>query len=574
MATDAAESGPGSKERRIRDQALDALRRGRVEETEALLRSENISVVQLTQELLVYQAELEIQAEELWEANQRLGLARERFRRFFQSLPQPALILDPHSGEILETNDLARLIFRVEGPSSASLSQFRRLGRGRKAQDLLAGAIADATGRGRTRLAEVALGTRSGTVMRCRIDFEQVKDDVRKAPVLLAVIADETENRARMDELAREGRLAGAISSLMSLAGDPALTLEDVLSEAPDILASGLGPVGEWSVRIDYEGREFFNASWKPAQAGCRLPILINEDTAGWVAFGRAPDAGPDHEEDAASSGLSLPMPDSVHSAFAELLARIIENRRLSQQLTQTERLAAIGQVAGGIAHDFNNLLTVIIGAAEELAAPDGVAEGKRQVAEGILSASLKAAQLTSYLLAYARRQPLEPRQVSPRLLLAKIQPAIDRAVKENIDLQVGLEPNLPSINVDPGQLENAILNLVSNAQDALPGGGHIVIHVSSAPAMPPDLPGNFQVLAPSVVVEVRDDGSGMAPDVLALCLEPFFTTKQRGRASGLGLSMVSGFVEQSGGHLDIRSVPGEGTRVRMYFPARSGQVP
>lgn len=551
-------------QRRIRELAIDALKRGRIEETEEILRNENLTVVQLTQELLIYQAELEMQAEELWDANQRLSRAQERFRRFFQLLPQPALTIDPSTASILEANDLARTIFQIEGPSRAALSQFRRLGKGRAAQDLLASALSEAFNRGATRISEVNLINRSGDVIRCRIDFERIEDDPRGKPILLAVISDETESRARIDELAREGQLAGAISDLLTMAGNPALPLEEVLVQAPDLMAGGLGLTGETAVRVHYEGRVYDSRNWQEHKIVRQAAILLNGETAGWVEFGRRP-LGPE------TAPLETPFPEQpagVCRAYAELLARIIENRRLARELTRTERLAAIGQIAGGIAHDFNNLLTVIVGESEALAEANFLSPEYRQLASGILSASLKAAHLTHYLLAYARRQPLEPRRVSPGLLLTEALPGLRRAVRQEIEIQVKIAEGLWEIEVDPGQIKDTILNLVLNSQEAMPGGGKIIISLSNIMPVRRGAEQGEGPLPGYVQLEVKDTGLGMSPDVLARAQEPFFTTKERGAASGLGLSMVSGFVQQSGGVMNISSAPGKGTRVRIHFPA------
>ena len=564
-------------QRRIRELAIDALKRGRIEETEEILRTENLTVVQLTQELLIYQAELEMQAEELWEANQRLARARERFRRFFQSLPQPALTIDPSTASILDANDLAKSIFRIEGPSRASLAQFRRLGRGRTAQDLLASAISEAFGRGRARLSEVSLTTRSGEVIRCRIDLERVEDDLRGTPILLAVVSDETESRARIDQLDREGRLAGAISGLLTMAGNPAMALDEVLSRAPDIITGGLDLSDDVAVRVHYEGRIYASRGWQDQKINCQAAILINGETVGQVEFGAdtaalAPGGYP--PSDALQSDDGQAPADGVYRAFADLLARIIENRRLSHELTRTERLAAIGQIAGGVAHDFNNLLTVIVGESEVLAEAPELPPEHRRLAAGILSASLKAAHLTHYLLAYARRQPLEPRKVSPGLLLAEAMPALRRAIRDEVDLQVEVTPGLWEIEVDPGQIKDTVLNLVLNAQEAMPDGGRIIISLKNLDPSPDRFRAGAARLYGYVQLEVRDSGRGMTSDVLAKAMEPFFTTKERGEGSGLGLSMVSGFVQQSGGILDIQSVPGMGTSVRLCFPAHdAGQV-
>lgn len=572
MPTDTTKPFQPSSEadmRKIRDLAIEALKSGRIQETEEMIRSQNISVVELTQELLIYQAELEMQAEELREANQRLELARERFRRFFQSLPQPALTIDPVSAAILETNDMARALFRTESVSGAQQSLFRRLGHGRSAQDLLAAAVGEAFARGRARLWEVSLATRAGDIIRCRIDFERVDDELRGASVLLAVISDETESRARMDQLAQESRLAGAISGLLVVAGNPALSLEEVLAQAPDIMTRGLRLVDDGGVRLLYEGYEFVSADWKPLSNSFQVPVQVGSDTAGWIHFGQARSSSEEGESDEAKGAVPSQQAGEVHRAFSELLARIIENKRLSRELRRSDRLAAIGQIAGGIAHDFNNLLTVILGEAEELATSGVIASEQRQLAQGIVSASLKAAELTHHLLAYAGNQPLDPQVLRPGNLLAQVQPKLRRAVREEIDLQIVLANDVSDIEVDPTQFALALSNLIHNAQEAIAQAGQIVISAGNMRQSVNNPESRSLEHFDCVYLEVRDDGAGMMPEVLARSLEPFFTTKGRGKGSGLGLSMVSGFVQQSGGTLDIRSVPGEGTRVRLYFPAR-----
>lgn len=257
-------------------------------------------------------------------------------------------------------------------------------------------------------------------------------------------------------------------------------------------------------------------------------------------------------------------------------IARDVTEREVSEaRLRRTQRLEAVGKLTGGVAHDFNNLLTVILGGAEEIEDSLPATSPLRELAGTVRSAAERGADLTGRLLAFARQQPLEPRTVQIDGLLAAVDPLLRRTLEEDIDLQLVRSGGLWPALIDPGQLENAILNLCLNARDAMPdGGGRITIETANvhldrtyADAEGDDLqPGQY------VMVAVADDGCGMTPETLARVLEPFFTTKPAGQGSGLGLSMVYGFVKQSKGHLRIYSEPGHGTTVKLYLPrAHSG---
>lgn len=246
----------------------------------------------------------------------------------------------------------------------------------------------------------------------------------------------------------------------------------------------------------------------------------------------------------------------------------ISERLALEARLQQAQRLESVGQLTGGLAHDFNNLLTVIIGNSELLA--DGLAEqpGLRVLAEMTGSAAQRGADLTQRLLTFARRQALEPRAVDVNQLLAEMLPLVRRTLGEGIVSDLQPDASLWLALVDPGQLENAVLNLCLNARDAMPGGGQLrittsnrVLDQATARALVDIQPGQY------VVIEVSDNGCGIEPEHIDRIFEPFYTTKERSRGSGLGLPMVYGFVRQSRGHVEIESTPGQGTRVSLYLP-------
>ncbi|WP_245704618.1 PAS domain-containing hybrid sensor histidine kinase/response regulator [Belnapia rosea] len=243
--------------------------------------------------------------------------------------------------------------------------------------------------------------------------------------------------------------------------------------------------------------------------------------------------------------------------------------RAAEEQLRQAQKMEAVGQLTGGIAHDFNNLLTGIIGSLALLkkrVAEGRVAETGRYVAAATESAE-RAAALTQRLLAFARRQPLDPRVVEIPGLIRSMEELLRRTIGESITLSIDIAPDLAPTLCDPNQLENAILNLVINARDAMPKGGRL--RISAAPVRIG--PGEEASPGDYIGITVTDTGSGMQPAVAARAFDPFFTTKPIGQGTGLGLSMIYGFVRQSGGMVSLRTAPGEGTSVRLCLPHYAG---
>jgi len=243
--------------------------------------------------------------------------------------------------------------------------------------------------------------------------------------------------------------------------------------------------------------------------------------------------------------------------------------RRLNaaeERLRQAERLEAIGRFTGGIAHDFNNLLTVILGNADLMARQLAPGSPLLPLAEMTAEAAERGADLTQRLLAFARRQTLAPTSTDLNRLVANLEPLIRRAAGEGVEVEYRLAAEPLPIRIDVRQLEAALLNLAVNARDAMPAGGRLVLATGrraahEAGAENPAVDG-YAHLA------VQDDGIGMAEEVREHAFDPFFTTKPVGQGTGLGLSMVHGFVVQSGGHVRIDSTPGQGTVVHLFLPA------
>lgn len=249
-------------------------------------------------------------------------------------------------------------------------------------------------------------------------------------------------------------------------------------------------------------------------------------------------------------------------------LARMEAMRRTEAALQQAQKMETIGKLTGGVAHDFNNLLQVIGGNLQLIARrADGLPEIKKRV-ENAMNGVERGAKLASSLLSFARRQPLEPKAVKIGRLLGSMEDMMRRALGEEIDVEMVISGGLWTTEVDPAQLENAILNLAINARDAMDGAGRLTIEVANAAldaaycaAHPEVAPGQYVLLA------VSDTGSGMPQEVIDQAFEPFFSTKPEGKGTGLGLSMVYGLVKQSGGHVKIYSEVGEGTTVKIYLP-------
>jgi PAS domain S-box-containing protein len=262
------------------------------------------------------------------------------------------------------------------------------------------------------------------------------------------------------------------------------------------------------------------------------------------------------------------------HTSLEERVANEVTARlRTEEALRQAQKMEAIGQLTGGVAHDFNNLLTAIIGGLDTIrrARPEDASRIQRATNMALQGAQ-RAANLTGRLLAFSRRQPLDPRSLDLNALVRDMTDLLHRTIGEHIELEGVLAPRLWRAEIDQNQLESAILNLAVNARDAMAEGGKLTIETANVALGDGHPQMDFEVIAGEyVVLAVRDSGHGMSKDVLARAFEPFFTTKEAGRGTGLGLSMVYGFAKQSGGHVTIESEPGVGTTVKMYFPRFTG---
>ncbi|MGC1845005.1 MAG: ATP-binding protein [Pseudolabrys sp.] len=248
------------------------------------------------------------------------------------------------------------------------------------------------------------------------------------------------------------------------------------------------------------------------------------------------------------------------------------ERRDMAEQaLRQSQKMEAVGQLTGGVAHDFNNLLTIIIGNLG--IAKRGVVEARAERAlNNALVGAERAAQLTQRLLAFSRRQPLNPRVLDINKLIVAISDLLTRTLGENIELETISGAGLWNVEVDASEMESTLLNLALNARDAMPTGGKLTIETSNA-YLDDEYCREHEGILPGqyILVAITDSGAGMSAETIDRAFEPFFTTKEAGKGTGLGLSQVYGFMKQSGGHVKIYSEPGEGTTIKLYLPRREG---
>ncbi|WP_187193602.1 MULTISPECIES: PAS domain S-box protein [unclassified Methylobacterium] len=270
-------------------------------------------------------------------------------------------------------------------------------------------------------------------------------------------------------------------------------------------------------------------------------------------------------------------VPDPGTGLFYIVGRDLTEQRRVEEQLLQAQKMEAIGQLTGGIAHDFNNLLTGIVGSLDlmQTRIQQGRTDAIERYARAALSSANRAAALTHRLLAFARRQPLEPRPTAANPLVTGMEDLLRRTLGERIHLELVTAGGLWLTLCDPHQLENALLNLAINARDAMPEGGRLVIETANAHLDHAYTRRHAGVNAGAYVcLSVSDTGTGMSPEVAARAFDPFFTTKPLGQGTGLGLSMIYGFAKQSEGHVRIYSEPGRGTTVKLYLPRHRGAAP
>jgi signal transduction histidine kinase len=333
---------------------------------------------------------------------------------------------------------------------------------------------------------------------------------------------------------------------------------------------------------------------WAALRRGPRdtaIAALILFGFVFWGAiFGGGPFAPGTHQESSTlllMFMIGITMPSIALAADVALRRRtdgILRDARRElgqarEQFAQAQKMEAVGQLTGGVAHDFNNLLTVIVGnldiAQRHLESwTEGPAERLRRVINNAMRGAQRATTITQRLLAFSRKEPLDPKPLNIKALLNGLTDFLRRSLGETVALDIVVADGLWQVEADPIQLEAAILNLAVNARDAMSEGGKLTIATSNCFLDEEYCRHHEELVAGEYVqIAVTDTGTGMSKDILERVFEPFFTTKRAGQGTGLGLSQVSGFVKQSAGHVQIHSKPGEGTTVRIYLPRVPGEV-
>jgi PAS domain S-box-containing protein len=518
----------------------------------------------------------------------------------FESIPDALVIVD-HAGSIVMANGNAHALF---GYPPGQLT-------GRPVDDLVP---SDARSRHAAHRAGYMaqprvrpMGMANMTLSGQRRDGRQFPVEIALSPVdtpqglfYLASVRDISETqrvrqalaRARYDAVvARIGQLALASTTDERLASQVPRLLAEVLEVplvamivlehglpmlrasvglaggvCPDWLSPTTGPLQEalqGSVAILGPGSDDARRQGWPGEfgSGAIVPLRDRGSAMGALVAASADPARFDHD--------ALQLLQTV----ANLFSTLVQRRHYEDQLAHAQRLDALGQLTGGVAHDFNNLLTVISGSLQLLEAEGTDRPGAQEIINSALRSVGRGAELTSKLLVFARRQHLTPMSLDPATVLADLKLMLRSTLGEGIGVRIAPAAGLPPTFADASQLDNALLNLALNARDAMPRGGTVVISASERwimadAARPARMAGHY------VAFRVADTGAGMSPEVLAHAFEPFFTTKGLGRGSGLGLSMVYGFVQQSHGFIEIDSRPGVGTAVEMFLPVATTGMP
>ena len=387
---------------------------------------------------------------------------------------------------------------------------------------------------------------------------------------LAGVARDITERRNYQSQLNERIKELRCLFQVLELTTSGELHPTEVAGRIVALLPESMRFETETMARIDFEERQFIHPNWQDPVAMIDSDIRVGEQVQGRVMVGYRTfpvDATP-------GQNLFLPEEQALVNGIATHFARMLEQRRLTKSLAHSERLKAVGELTGGMAHDFNNLLTVIIGNAELL--QEQLKEANHpstDLAEMISAAGERGAELTHRMLAFARRQVLEPEVIDINELIGSMRSLLNRSLGEDIELQLDIDGKPVPALVDPAQIESAVLNLCINARDAMPSGGRLTVEVSVAD-LDPTYAAGFDEVTPGryVLLAVSDTGCGIKPEDIERVFEPFFTTKDHG--TGLGLSMVYGLVKQLRGHVRIYSESGQGTTLRMYLPAADEHAP
>ena len=411
--------------------------------------------------------------------------------------------------------------------------------------------------------AAVILAMRSTTRLRLTALERKSADELEQARDFLLAVVDGASDPIYAKD--REGRFLLANIETAKIYGvdrDSLIGRRDADFAAPEvartleatdrrIMETGHAEVVEEQVRADGEPRTYQSS---------KAPWVRGDEVLGLIGVSR-------DITDRKAAELALRTLNDELEARVEARTREIE--KAESQIRQMQRIESIGQLTGGIAHDFNNMLAIVIGSLDiaQRRLDDDPAKA-RSFIDNAREGAARAAALTSRLLAFSRQQPLAPESLDVNKLVANMSELLRRTLGERIKIETVLAGGLWRTMADPGEVENALLNLCVNARDAMPDGGRLTIETANAHLDDAYATEHLEVdVGQYVLICVSDTGSGMPPEVVGRAFDPFYTTKPVGKGTGLGLSQVHGFIKQSGGHVKIYSEPGHGTTLKIYLP-------
>ncbi|MGM0560573.1 MAG: PAS domain S-box protein [Pseudomonadota bacterium] len=396
-------------------------------------------------------------------------------------------------------------------------------------------------------------------------DHASLIPDSEGTPIrLVGGMSDVTERKHHQMQLRERIKKLRCLYRVLEVTSDPLQPIETVCEQIVEVLPESLLHTDISVARIELEENHYKSPGWSQPAHSLRGTIESNDQVMGIVEVGYREIRHTGFGQNELFSSEEGEMVQAV----ASHIGRMLENRRLSERLSQSERLKAIGELTGGVAHDFNNLLTVILGNTEAMTAALPKDHELHPLVEMTQTAAERSADLTQHLLAFARQQPLSPEPTDVASLVQDMSGLLRRTLGEHIQIDILAGNTVWKALVDPVQLESAVLNLCINARDAMPERGHLTIEVQNVHLDKGYGQGDERIPpGPYVMLAISDTGNGMPSDVAARAFDPFFTTKETGKGSGLGLSMVYGFARQSRGQAVIYSEEGQGTTVKLYLP-------
>lgn len=390
-----------------------------------------------------------------------------------------------------------------------------------------------------------------------------VRDDTGKVYRIAGLAEDVTDRVVAYNALQNRMKELNCMYRVLQLTTDSEKTIEEVYSKIAGILPSSFQHDSDAVARVSIGQVTRESPEWQEPVSSLSAIVDVDAEAAGTVQVGYLSS----HPDEPGGEGPFLAEERNLIEAVAAHIGQMLHKQRMTESLRGVERLEAIGQITGGVAHDFNNLLTVIMGNAELLREDLRDRPEMQETIDAILGAGQQGSELTHSLLAFSRRQPLEPRALDINEMIADMDSMLRPALGEHIDIELTRTDELWLALADPGQLKNALLNLAINGRDAMSSGGRLTIESANV-VLSENYTAHYADVEPGeyVLVAVSDNGHGMTQKQLEQAFEPFYSTKG-GAGTGLGLSMVYGFVKQLRGHVNIYSEVDHGTTVKMYLP-------